>query len=189
METEQNLSKEESLAIISKMISEAKGGYSNKGSFFFLLWGWTITAAYVCHYLLATVIHYHRPYMVWLIVIPTMIVSVLYSRKLASNSGYSTHLSKVIMWSWYSFGFASVLIVLFGSKINYQITPMMLMFMAMPTFITGIALKFKPLILGAVVFWASVVVCFLVNREVYELIGAFAMLFGYLIPGYMLKNK
>jgi len=189
METQQNLSKEESLAIISKMISEAKGGYSNKGSFFFLLWGWTITAAYVGHYLLLNIIHYDMPFIVWLIVIPTMIISVFYSRKFASNSGYSTHLSKVIMWTWYSFGFTSVFIVLFGSKIDYQITPIMMMFMAMATFISGVALKFKPLILGAVVFWVSIVVCFLVSREVHELIGAIAMIFGYLIPGYMLKNK
>lgn len=189
METKQTLSKEESLAIISKMISEARGGFSNKGSFYFLLWGWVIMAAYVGHYLLENIVHYDKPYVVWLVVIPTMIFSVLHSRILSSNSGYSTHLSRVIMWTWYSFAFTSVFIVLFGSKIDHQITPIMLMFMAMATFISGVILKFKPLILGAVVFWVSVVVCFLVSHEQQELIGAIAVPLGYLIPGYRLKNK
>ena len=50
-------------------------------------------------------------------------------------------------------------------------------------------IRFKPLIAGGLVFWAFGIVCFLVSREFQPLVGAAAIIGGYLIPGYLLKNS
>jgi len=42
---------------------------------------------------------------------------------------------------------------------------------------------------GSIIFWILGAVCFLVPRETQPIVGALAIVFGYLIPGYMLKGR
>ncbi len=70
-----------------------------------------------------------------------------------------------------------------------MVNPVIILLAAVPTFLTGVILKFKPLYFGGMVFWILGVVLFFVSREDQFLIAAVAIALGYLVPGYMLKRS
>jgi hypothetical protein len=43
--------------------------------------------------------------------------------------------------------------------------------------------------IGGILFWVFGIISFLVPNEMQSLAGAVAILCGYLVPGYILKNK
>jgi len=189
MKTEtENLDTQDSLRIITSMIQQAQGNMQ-KNSFYFLLWGWVITFANLGMYGLMKFTDYPYPYIVWLISIPAWILTIYYGFKQSKETRITTHFDRITMWCWTSFGISVFIIAFFGQKINYNLNPIILTVSAMPTLIAGVILKFKPLIWGAICFWALGIVCFLVDPEIQYLVGALAVILGYVIPGYMLKSK
>lgn len=185
---EQFLTPEQSLDIIGKMIAQAQGKVQ-RSSFHFLLWGWAITLAnFGMYYILTFTLYPRYAPLVWLVTIPAWIISFIQGRKQGRESTPHTHLDRINMWLWICTGIIAIPIVLFGSKINYQINPIILTFIALPTFLTGIMLRFKPLLFGGVSFFISGILCFVVGSQDQYLVGGVAMIIGYLIPGYMLKS-
>lgn len=188
MENE-NLSARESLDLISNMIHQAQGKLQ-KSSFYFLLWGWVIAIANLGMYatLAFTDFDEYAPAW-WLLPIPAWAATMFYGNKQDKESAAVTHLDRINMWLWICAGIAILPIVLFGYKINYQINPLVLSLIAIPTFVSGIIMRFKPLLAGGVSFLLLSIVCFLVDYQTQYLIGGVAMLTGYLIPGYLLKYQ
>jgi hypothetical protein len=45
------------------------------------------------------------------------------------------------------------------------------------------------LILGGITFWIAGTLCYIVGPIEQYLVGAIAMVFGYLVPGYLLKKS
>lgn len=180
------ISPEESLLLISTMIRQAQGKIQ-RNAFYFLLWGWVITAANLGMYLLASY-EYPYPYAVWAITIPAWIYTMVKAKN-SSTRGSVSHFDRISSWLWIMFGIVIFTLVFFGYKINYQLNPVILLIGSLPTFVSGIMIRFKPLIIGGLVFWVFGIVCFLVGREFQPLVGAAAIIGGYLIPGYLLKNS
>lgn len=188
MTTEHNsLSAADSLNIITKMIEQAQGNVQ-KSSFHFLLWGWVIALANLGMYSLIQ-FDYPHPYIVWLITIPAWIASMVYGFRQGREKKVVTHIDRTIMWLWITFGITTFILIFFGSSIRYNINPVIILISTIPTFATGKLIRFKPLVLGAVSFWFFGIACFLVSVEMQNLVGAGAVIVGYLIPGYLLKNK
>ncbi len=188
METNsEKLSAQQSLDIITEMIEQAKGSVQ-RNSFYFLLWGWSIMLANLGMYALLQ-LSYEHPYMVWLITIPTWLYSMFKGYQKGNSPRTSTHLDKVTAWLWVSFGIIIFTVVAFGYKINFQLNPVILLISAIPTFVSAMVIRFKPLMIGGVAFWILGIVCFLVPTDIQYLVGALAICVGYLIPGYQLKNK
>ncbi len=185
--TNKNLDPNDSLEIISKMIHQAKGNVRSN-AIHFLLWGWVVTIANFGMYALIQM-EYTAPYLIWLITIPAAVLSLYFGFKQGKKSRVSTHLGRIYMWLWISYGIVIFTLVLFGYKINYQFNAIILLFTSLPTFLSGITLRFKPLIIGGVLFWAFGILSFNVGYETQLLVGGVAIICGYLIPGYMLRNK
>lgn len=188
MDTEsRQISPEESLHLITTMIRLAQGKMQ-RNAFYFLLWGWIIIVCNVGMYLL---MHFSYPYpwVIWAITIPAWIFTIVKASKKTSGDGTVTHMDRISMWLWIMFGVIIFTLMSFGSKINYQLGPVILLVGALPTFVSGIMIRFRPLIAGGLVFWVSGIVSFLVSPEFQPLVGAAAIICGYLIPGYMLKNS
>jgi hypothetical protein len=183
----ENLTAQQSLAIITNMIQEAKGR-ARKNGFHFLLWGWVIVLANLGMYTL-TKFGYPYPYAVWAITIPAWILSLYKGFRQEKEQQASTHFDRVSMWLWVSFGITVFTIVAFGYKLNYQINPLIIIVSAIPTFVSGVLLKFNPLMFGGAAFWIFGIVGFLTPVETQPLIGAVAILCGYLVPGYLLQSK
>lgn len=188
METpHENLDPNQSLSIITKMIQEAKGSVQNN-AVYFLLWGWVVAIGNFGMYALMK-LAYPAPYMIWLITIPAAFISMYLGYRQGKNRSVTTHLGTIYMWTWVSFAIVIFTLILFGQKINYQFNPIILLITSLPTFISGISLRFKPLVIGGILFWIFGIVSFTLNYELQLLIGGLAIICGYLIPGYLLRNK
>jgi hypothetical protein len=187
MKEESPLTAHESLDIITKMILEAKGNMSRNG-FYFLLWGSVIILANLGMYTLQK-IGYQHYYVTWAITIPAWIISMVRGFRQSKVQHKSTHLDTVSMWLWVTFGITIFTLVAFGSKINYQLNPVILTISAIPTFLSGIVIRFKPLIFGGISFWIFGIISFLTPAETQPLVGAVAVLCGYIVPGLLLQTK
>lgn len=188
MDTRQKeLSPQESLAIIINMIAQAKGNVQ-RNHFFFLFWGWIVWIAYVGMFIL-DVLDYPYPYVIWLITIPAWAYTIYKGLKIDRAEQVVTHLDKINGYLWLGYGVVVFTIVIFGYQLNFQLTPITLVLTALPGFVSGTILRFKPLVVGGIIFWVSGIVSFLCPLEFQPLVGAFAIFCGYLMPGYMLKNK
>jgi hypothetical protein len=188
MNTEkENLSPQQSLDVITAMINQSQGKMRNN-SFYFLIWGWTVALANFGMYGLMKLSDYPHPYIVWLITIPAWVVTMIYGSRQDKQAAVNTHLDKINMWLWICYGITLLPIVIFMSKINYNLNPIILTVTAVPTFITGIMLRFRPLLFGGINFWIFGILCFFVDYQTQYLMGGVAIFLGYLVPGYLLKN-
>lgn len=186
-ETEK-LSPQQSLDLITAMINEAKGNVRNN-SFYYLFWGWVLIVAHLGSFILNR-IDFDYPFAVWLIVIPAWIVSFLYgSNQSKKENRITTHLERVNITLWITFGTLAVVIPFFGGFINYQINPIILLVGSMATITSGTILKFRPLMAGGVVFFVGGLLCFFMSSEIQSLVSAFTIAIGYLVPGYLLKSQ
>lgn len=185
--TEENLSAEQSLNLITNMIRQAQGKISGN-SFHFILWGWCITVANFGMYGLYKFTDYPHPYVVWLLTIPAWMGSMWYGSKHRQKGGAQSHLDSINMWLWIGMGIAIFPICIFGYKINWSINPIVLLMAAVPTFVSGIIVRFKPLLAGGICFWIGGVLCFLVSPIDHYLVGGLTVILGYLVPGYLLRN-
>lgn len=184
---DESLSTQESLNIITEMINNAKGNVK-ENSIYFLLWGFVIAFANVGMFTLIKT-NYPRPYLVWLIAVPAWIVTIVMGYKQGKRARATSHLDRISAWSWFTFGIVIFTLVIFGRMINWQLNPVIMLMSAIPTIISGVVIKFKPLVVGGVCFWAFGILCFLVPAPWQFLVGAAAVIVGYLIPGFMLRNK
>jgi hypothetical protein len=182
-----NLSAQQSLDIITTMIREAQGNVRQNG-FHFLLWGWVVATADIGMYIL-TKLEYPRPYIVWAITIPAWVISLWVGFRQGRSERKTTHLDTISGWLWVCFGVCIFTLIAFGGKLNYQLNPLIITLSAIPTFMSGVIIRFKPLLLGGALLWAAGIVSFLSPMEIQPLIGAAAVLCGYLVPGYLLRNK
>lgn len=185
--SEENLSAQQSLDIITSMIRQAQGRVSGN-SFYFLLWGWCISLANFGMFGLMRFTDYPYPYVVWLIAIPAWIVTMIYGKKQGEELPRRSHLDRINMWLWLGMGACVFPICLFGYALNWNINPIILLMAAPPTFISGIIIKFKPLLVGGVCFWISGSLSFLVSQQDQYLIGGIAIMLGYMVPGYLLRS-
>jgi hypothetical protein len=60
----------------------------------------------------------------------------------------------------------------------------------MPVFLTGVIVRFKPLILGGITCWVLCIISTFIKSYDYQfLLIPVAMLVAWIIPGYMLRSR
>jgi hypothetical protein len=189
MESEkENLSAQQSLDIITSMIRQVKGNMSYN-SFYFLLWGWTITIANLGVFIMIRYTTVKEPNIIFSITILSAIISVIHGARQSKRAQTTTLLDSVNMWLWIGYGILCFTFVAFGSKTNWQINPIVITMASVPTFVTGILLRFRPLMFGGVALWIFGIVLFMLPGDLQFLVSAVAIAIGYLIPGYLLKKS
>lgn len=189
MENDEKLmSGEESLKIITDMINKTKMNI-RQGIFHLLFWGWLIFACSLSEYLLYKFTDYASPWYVWFFTIPGILVSLTYGFIKGSKVKIQTYADRLYMWTWFSFLFAAlVLFVLLSGKME-SVTPYILTLAAIPTFISGFIINFRPLIFGGASFWLFALAAHFGGQEYATMIMPVAMLAGYIVPGHLLKSK
>jgi|JI9StandDraft_1071089.scaffolds.fasta_scaffold241865_2 hypothetical protein len=184
----ETLNPQQSLDLITSMIRQVKGNVQKTG-FYFLLWGWTIVIANLGVYIMIKFTDIENPFIMFAITIPAAIISIIHTTRQDKSGIVTTHLDRIHMWLWIGFGINCFLVVVVGKYIGWMVNPVIIVMTAMPTFITGVILKFKPLMFGGVVFWIAGAVMFFVGKDDQLLLGALAIALGYLVPGYMLRKS
>ncbi|MBN2732020.1 MAG: hypothetical protein JXR26_06305 [Balneolaceae bacterium] len=185
---EKPVNAQESLDIIHEMITRAKGNIQ-ESAFYFLLWGWIIIAGSMGHYLLLTYSSVAHPELAWLIILIGIAASVVQGIRDRKTQGSSTYLTRIYTTVWVTFLINYFIILFFIAKINFYITPLVLVMAASSTYLSGSIIKFNPLKWGAVFIWLMAIASFLVVLPYQLLLTAAAVLIGYLVPGYILQNK
>lgn len=185
---EKVLKPEESLQIIEKMINRTKGNLHDN-SFYFLLWGWIVLIGILGHTILANFTDFSKPYLSWLIIIPGMIINIIYAMRQSKKKSISTHMDKVNFMTWIAFLVSYTITIIFMSKLNYNIVPIIFILAGNATFLTGIIIKFKPLIWGGIIFWIGAIGLFTLPGNLNIFVPPLAIILGYLVPGYMLKSQ
>lgn len=185
---EKQLSSSESLALISEMIQKAKKEAAGDGSFQLLLWGWVIALCNFGHFTLAK-LGYAMPYVVWLAVIPAVIWSFVHEFKKRKASRVKTHLDDFLGQLWIAVFTGMVIILSFMPVLEFRHNPIILILAGVGVFVTGAIIKDKSVKLGGLVLFLGSIVGFLQPVDEQYLVAGIAMILGYLVPGYVLKNK
>jgi hypothetical protein len=82
-----------------------------------------------------------------------------------------------------------ILLIAFSVRSRVDATIAITMLTGLPTFITGQAMRFRPLVLGGVLFWlAGVAMLFVTDPQGVLVIYCSAMVLGYIVPGILLKR-
>jgi hypothetical protein len=185
---DEKLTQEQSLSLITEMISQAKENYAKGSSFYFLLWGWVIMTANLGHYLLGKFDLYPYPYVVWLIVIPAIFITIFKSNKARSESDVYTHYDRLYTSLWILVSVCIFITLIFMGQLNFNHSPIILIYSGLGTFISGVILKFRPLLVGGIAFFVGATVGFFLPVIDQYLLSGLLIIVGYLIPGYLLKR-
>jgi len=194
-QVKKNLSPEESLSLISEMIINVKGEFQ-QNAFYFLLWGWTISLACVVHYVMIKILCqlelYDRINLIsfvnWgVFILAGIIIQYSYMAKnpVRALSLYNRFFK--IMWQ--AVGLTMIIAALICLRFNMYPTPIILSITGLATLTTGIMIRFTPLILGGILFFIAALATtyFLYDHSL--LVCAIAIVLGYIVPGYLLRNS
>lgn len=188
MENDKIQSSEESFALIQRMIKTAQHEIEDD-SFYYLLWGWAVFISCILNYVLMQV-NYEIPEIGWIVIMPIgAIVSMIYGAKKGKKVKVKSYIDSLMKYVLISFLVSLGMVLFFMFKLQLNTYPMVLMIYGFWLFISGGALKFKPLIIGGVLNWILAIVSFFVQFKFQLILVAIAVLIGYIIPGHMLKNK
>jgi hypothetical protein len=185
---EKMMTGEESLRIITDMINKTKVNIS-QGSFHLLLWGWLIFLCSLSDFLLTRFTEFAHPYFVWFLVIPGVFVSMLYGYSKGRKATVHTYAERLYMWTWIGFLAAFIALFIIQSERLEEVGKYILLLAGFATFVSGIIIRFRPLIIGGLCFWIFAVVSGLAGPSIAPLAMPLSVITGYLIPGYMLKRK
>ncbi|OFX26625.1 MAG: hypothetical protein A2041_02725 [Bacteroidetes bacterium GWA2_31_9b] len=112
---------------------------------------------------------------------------MVYGARKGRKSAVTSHLDKINFLNWIVFLISYSIVLIFMKNFDFKIVPIIFLLAGNATFITGVIIKFKALIFGGIIFWIGVIVQFIVPKEFVEFISPIIIIFGYLVPGYLLK--
>jgi hypothetical protein len=185
MEQENRLTPQQSLALISEVIIQTKENIKTH-SFIFLLWGWALAIASLLRFVLQTQTNFEYYFIPFPIIVTiALAISISKNRRKTSETYLNFFLKK--LWIGLIFGFIAIVFVSLYQKIEpFTFT---LVLASVGTLVSGMVMKFKPLQWGGICFLISAVCCVFISDEYKVLFHGLAIILGYLIPGYILKNS
>lgn len=193
MEKEPGFTQAEGLELIQSMINKAKNRFSENGHLY-LLWGWTVLICAFAQFVLQHFFQFPKHYLVWLATWIVVIYQTIYLRHRHNKAKVQTYTDDILGYVWLCF---VILMVLFGflfgqvmGKDYYKfISPGFLALYGMPTFLSGVILRFKPLWIGGVCCWILSIIAPQVRNEYQLLLLPLAVILAWIIPGYLLKAR
>lgn len=186
---ETNLTPEQSLKLIDEMMRQAKRSF-HRMSFYFLLWGILLIGAMLLEYVMGYLGQPLHGKSWGVIGLAGGITSWIYGARQGRKEGASTAMDRVMMWLWSAFVITlMVTIIAYGVSGGGTPAGSILVLTGLPTFVSGQLMRFKPLIFGGLLFWVLGALSYFVEPQMIAWLYIGAMLFGYVIPGYLLKRQ
>ena len=193
MEHEENFTHSDSLTVIQAMINKAKDQFSENGHLY-LLWGWVILLCSVGHFILIKLFESPNASLIWLLTWAAIIYQTYYLWKQGKRKRVRTYTEDIMGWVWITF---VILMFLFGFMFARALGSQYYQFMnvgflalyGMPTFLSGITLRFRPLIFGGIACWALSIIASFIRSDYHLLLLALAVVIAWIIPGYILRTR
>ncbi len=188
---QQDFSAKDSLQLIESMISKAQNRFSENGHLY-LLWGWVILLCSITSFVSVYFFGNFKILMyVWMLTIPTVIYQMIYLARVKKSTIVRTYADEIINYVWVVFVIMGFLVgIIIGRSGQPQLfNPLILMLYGMPTFLSGIILKFVPLRIGALSCWVLALVSVFVPYQFSFLLLALAVIVTWIVPGYLLRSR
>ncbi len=185
---EHELTPAESLKLIEDMIGQAKRSF-HRMSYYFLVWGVLLILAMIVNVVLARAGNPNGG-LAWAGAgIIGGILSSIHGSREGKREVASSPMDRVLVWLWSAFIITMITMIIAGGARHQDPGAGIVVLTGLPTFLTGQMMKFKPLILGGILFWVIGAVSYFVEPMTGAVLYVVAMLFGYIVPGIMLKRQ
>jgi hypothetical protein len=213
MEYNKPLSEKESLALITQMINKAKDSYHDTG-IGAIMWGAVIA---ICSLVKLSEIqfNYRLPFDIYLLtlaaIIPQIFITIREKKERKVKSYDDSYLDAI----WLGFGICIFLMIFIINNIfsdlmpmvkDYKnlvkgrtdwidfrfsefVSPLFLILYGLPTFITGMACKFKPMLWGGIFCWVCCIVAIYTSIRIDLLLTAASATMAWLIPGILMEKE
>ncbi|HMO31672.1 MAG TPA: hypothetical protein PKE63_09990 [Lacibacter sp.] len=181
----------DSLQLIEEMIQKAQGRFSDNGHLY-LLWGWVIL---LCSSTSFVLVHFFHSFTwlnaVWMLTLPTMVYQMIYLARHRNKKRVKTYTDEINNFVWVVFVIMGFLtgVVVGRSGHPELLNPMILVLYGMPTFLSGVILRFLPLRIGALSCWALALLAVFLPVSYSFLLIALAVIAAWIVPGYLLRSQ
>ncbi len=191
---EKNLTTEQSLDLIARMIATTRRNFNERGGAMFLIWGYTTIAVTIA---ITALIYLTRSGSVmWLWWALPVIGGLLTWRHFSRNQKpVTTHLDRTVWGVWIVFSIATFACALFASLSRFIADEQLInvlftiaLMVSMATTITGSIIKFKPVFAGGVIGILASFAILVTAPSIWQLpIFAAIFLVAQVIPGHLLN--
>ncbi len=190
MEKEKEFNPNESLALIESMINKAQNRFNENGHLY-LLWGWTVLVCSLTHFIFLKLHVLKEPGMVWMITWLAVLYQAIFLSKKKKKERVRTYTDEIGGYVWIAFVTMMFIMIFLMSKNNSwdKTYPMFLVLYGMPTFLSGVLLRFKPLRIGGIACWLLAIASAFVSNDNQLLLLALAVISAWITPGYLLRSK
>jgi len=189
MKTQTELNPKESLELIAEIIAKTKENFKYQ-SFYYLIWGWLVAGASLFQYILIKFTDFEMNYLPWPILMSIgAIITIIYSIRLGRIMQTETYLGSFIKHLWIVLGVSFIFMLFISIKLEFWPAPGVLLLAGIGTMVSGLTMKFKPLIFGGIIFAIFSIVTVYFTGPEQLVLNSIAIILGYLIPGYLLKNS
>ena len=210
---EKHFSEKESLELITMMINKAKEAYYDTG-FSAILWG--IVIAFCSLEKFAELqFHYQLPFDIYNITIVAIIPQVFIIRKENKERKVRSYDDAYMNYIWLGFGICIFLMIFIVNNLSASlnpvigqynnlakdrtdwtdfkfsefIMPLFLLLYGLPTFITGAACKFKPMLWGGIFCWVCCIITLYTPIKIDLLLVAASAIMAWLYPGIIIEKE
>lgn len=213
MEPEKKLTEQESLSLITMMINKAKDSYHNTG-IGTIMWG-SVVAVCSLEKLAEMQLNYRLPFDIYLLTIIAIIPQVFITIKEKKERKIKSYDDVYMDYLWLGFGICIFLLIVILNNIYADLNPLVknynelskgrvdwidfrfsefvsslfLLLYGFPTFVTGAACKFKPMLFGGLLCWACSIIAIYTPIKIDFLLTAFSAIAAWLIPGVLMEKE
>src|SRR4030095_11701210 len=155
--SEDQLTEQQSLELITRMINKAKCDYRETG-IGALMWGTIIT---ICA--LVSFVNYYQRWpcaqYIWFLTLIAVIPQSIISVREGKRKKYKSYNDDAMGGIWISFGFSIFLLSFFASSFDVPSGySLFLILYGIPTFATGFARRFAPMVIGGIACWIFAII-------------------------------
>ena len=189
----QNFNEQDSLRIISDMISTARGNIQRGAGKYFIMWGYLVFLASLLHFLLDK---YAEPRasgygIIWLgIMVIGIITSIIMRCKESGRTKVITYTDSIVSRIWVGFIVSLITImVLLNGKMGWYIYPAITFTYTFALYISAVVYKFKWMYISVLISFVCVIAYKYISFDYYPLLMGLVILVGNIIPGHYLNYK
>ena len=185
-------SEEESLQLIARMINKAKDDFVETG-ISALMWGSIVT---LCALVQFASYYVTIPWAddIWFLTFFAVIPQIIISSREIKKKKFKTYNEDAMGGIWIAFGISMFLLNFYINAIHVpydklQANVLFLIIYGIPTFSTGFARRFTPMIVGGIACWVFAIISLYTPYPYVLLLVAGAALLAWFIPGLILQRR
>jgi len=182
------LNEKESLELISKMIQNSQQKIKAGNGVTFLIFGYTTLAISLLVYYLLKTTENSWYNLVWL-GIPVIGFIMLYFLRKDKPKYTKTYIDRVVSNVWTVVGSSIFLVSFTAGFVRIPVLAILILLLGIATAITGLVIKFRPVVIGGVLGMISFVLPFVMFGYEQVLIYGICVFIMMVIPGHILNYK